>query len=95
MSFQDFLNAMKHNPNLHFTTMKDNVPYTTLKELKIEEQSSIDQCKSTKSPYGLTCYIAHRYPELTCDCKKESDVKLTETNPINRTFRIYLSKKQK
>ena len=34
MSFHAFLNAIKQNPNLYFTTIKDSVQYTTLKELK-------------------------------------------------------------
>ena len=34
ISCNDFLNAIKQNPNLSFTTIKDNVKYTTLKELK-------------------------------------------------------------
>ena len=32
ISFTD--NAIKQNPNLYFTTIKDNFKYTTLKELK-------------------------------------------------------------
>ena len=44
------------------------------------------------SPYGLNCHRAYIYPELTCDYKKESDRRLIETNPINRIFRLYISK---
>ena len=33
ISFHDFLNAIKQNPHLSFTTIKYNVQYTTLKEL--------------------------------------------------------------
>lgn len=34
MSFNDFFEAVRRNPNLYFTTIKDNVAYTTLHELK-------------------------------------------------------------
>ena len=37
ISLNDFLNAIKQNPNLSFTTIKDNVKYTTLKDLKRRE----------------------------------------------------------
>ena len=37
-------------------------------------------------------FRACRYPELTCDYKKESDRKLIETNPINGIFRLFISK---
>ena len=37
--YRDFLNAIKQNPNLHFTTIKDNVQYTTLKEFKKKRRS--------------------------------------------------------
>ena len=92
MSFGKFLQAVKQNPNLYFSTIKDNVPYTTLKDLKKEEQLSIDEYNSIKSPYGLNCVRAYRFPELTYDYKKESDMKLIATNPINRVFRLFISK---
>ena len=52
------LNAIKHNPNLYFTAIKDNVQYTTLEELKKEEQLSIDEFKSLNSQNGLNCVRA-------------------------------------
>ena len=50
--------------------------YTTLKDLKKEEQLSIGEHKSPNSQNGLNCVRAYIYPELTCDYKKESDRKL-------------------
>ena len=52
------------------TTRKDNVQCTTLKELKNEEQLSIDEYNSLNSQNGLNCVRAYRYPELTYDYKK-------------------------
>ena len=67
--------------------------YTTLKELKNkEEQLSIDEHSSLNSQNGLNCVRAYRHPELICGYKKEYDRKLIETNPINRVFRLYISK---
>jgi hypothetical protein len=94
MSFHDFFEAVRRNPNLYFTTIKDNVAYTTLKELKKEEQLSIDEYNSIKSPFGLNCVRAYRFPELAYDYKKESDMQLLKTNPINRVFRKYISDNQ-
>jgi len=91
MSFHDFYEAIRLNPNLYFTIIKDNVPYTTLKELKMEEQSSIDEYNSINGPCGLNCIRAYRFAELTYDYKKESDMKLIQTNPINRVFRLFIS----
>ena len=34
LSLNDFLNSITQNLNLSFTTIKDNVKYTTLKELE-------------------------------------------------------------
>ena len=70
MSFHDFYEAIRLNPNLYFTIIKDNVPYTTLKELKMEEQSSIDEYNSIKGPFGLNCIRAYRFAELTYDYKR-------------------------
>ena len=39
-SCHDFWMLQKQNPNLSFTTIKDNVQYTTLKDLTEEEQKS-------------------------------------------------------
>ena len=86
------MNAIKQSPNLSFTTIKDNVNYTALKELKKEEQLNIDEYNSLESQNGLNCVRAYRYPELTYDYKKESDIRLIKTNPINRVFRQYISK---
>ena len=49
------MKAIDQNPNLSFDTIKDNVKYTTLKELKREEQMSIDEHNSLNSYYGLNC----------------------------------------
>ena len=64
ISFIDFLKAIKQNPNLTCTTIKDNVEYTTLNELKKEEQMSIDEYNSPNSHSGLNCVRAYRCPEL-------------------------------
>ena len=40
ISCHGFLNAIKQNPNLSFTAIKENVQYTTLKEFKEEEQKT-------------------------------------------------------
>ena len=90
MSCNDFLNAIKQNPNLTFSTIKD-VEYMILKELKKEEQFSIDEYNSLNSYYGSNCVRAYKCPELKCDCKPESDRKSIETNPSNRVFRLYIS----
>ena len=79
------------NPNLSFTTIKDNVKCTTLKELEREEQMSIDEHNSLNSYSGLNCVRAYRCPELKCDYKQESDRKTIGTNPINGVFRLYIS----
>ena len=62
-----------------------------MKELKIEEQLSIDEYNSRMSPYGLNCVRAYIFPELTCDYKRESAMKLIKPNPINRVFRLFIS----
>ena len=67
ISSRDLLNAIKQNPNLYFTTIKDNVQYTTLKELKEEEQKNIDEYDSLNSQNGLNCVSAYRNPELRHD----------------------------
>ena len=90
ISFTD--NAIKQNPNLYFTTIKDNFKYTTLKEFKKEEQLNIDEYSSPNSQNGLNCVRAHRCPELICDCNKGPDRRLIETNPINRVLRLHISK---
>ena len=64
--------------------------YTTLTDGK-KTQFSIDEYKSRNSQNGLNCVTAYRYPELTYDYKKESDIRLITTNPINRVFRQYIS----
>ena len=46
VSFRDFLTAIKQNPNLFFITIRYNVQYTTLTELKKEEQVSMDEHNS-------------------------------------------------
>ena len=89
------MKTIKQNPNLTFTTIKDNVEYITLKELKKEEQLNIDEYNSLNSHYGLNCVRAYRCPELKCDYKQESDRKLIETNPINRVFRLYIAKNKR
>ena len=64
----DFLNAIKQNPNLSFTTIKDNVKYTTLKELKKkQEQLSLDEYNLLHRQYGLNIVRAYRHPEQTYD----------------------------
>ena len=73
ISFNDFLNAIKQSPNLSFNK-KDNVKYTILKDLKKEEQLNIDEYKSRNSQNGQSCVGAYRYPELTYDYEKESDI---------------------
>ena len=91
----DFLKAIKQHPNLPFTTIKDNVKSTTLKEFKNkkkQEQLSMDEHKSLNSQNGLNCVRAYIYPELTYDYKTEAYIKLIKTNPINRVFRQYISK---
>ena len=87
----DFLKAVKQNPNLKFETIKNKVPYTSLKELKIHEQLSIEENNSIDSPNGLNCIRAYRFPEMECNYKRESDMKLIITNPINRVFRKFIS----
>ena len=59
MWFHDFLNAIKQNANIYFTTIKDNVHYTTLKELKKEEQLSMDEHNSLNSQNSLNCVRAY------------------------------------
>ena len=87
------MNAIRQNPNLSFTTIKDNVKYTTLKDLKKkEEQLRIDEYISLHSQCGLNCVRAYKRPELMCDSKKEADIRLLKTNPINRVFKQYISK---
>ena len=44
------------------------------------------------SQYGWNYVRAHIYPVLTYDYKKEADIKLIKTNPINRVVRQYISK---
>ena len=61
------MKAIKQNPNLSFTTIKDNVKYTTLKELRTEERLNIDEYSSLNSQNGLNCVRAYRYPALTYD----------------------------
>ena len=34
---------------------------------------------------------AYRFPELTYDYKKESDMKLIQTKPIHRVFRLFIA----
>ena len=63
------MKAIKHIPNLFFTTIKYNVEYTALKELKKEEQVSIDEYNPRNSHHGLNCVRACRCPELMCDYK--------------------------
>jgi len=94
ISFHDFFEAVRNNPNLYFTIIKDNVAYTTLKQLKMEEQLSIDEYNSINSPFGLNCIRAYRFPELTYDYKRESDIKLMKSNPINRVFRGFISNRK-
>ena len=89
-----FLKAVKQNPNLKFITIKDNVSYTTVKELKQTEQIYIDEYNSINSEFGLNCIRAYRCPELTYNYKLESDIKLVHKNPINRFFRTFISNQQ-
>ena len=90
ISFHDFLNAIKQNPNLSFTTIKDNAKYTTLNELKKQEQLSIDEYNSLNSQYGLNCVRAYRYLELTYDYKPEADIKLIKTHTFVKTRMNYV-----
>ena len=53
---------------------------------------NIDEYNSRNRQNGLNCVRAYRYPELTYDCKEKSDIRLIETNLINRVFRQYMSK---
>ena len=62
-----------------------------MKELKRQNQLSIDEYNSLHSQCGF-CVRAYRYPELTYEYKKEADIRLSKTNPINRVFRQYISK---
>ena len=81
ISLDDFLEAIKQNPKLSFTTTKGNVKYTTLKDLRQKAgQVSIDEYSSLHSQYGLNCVRAYRHPELTYDYKKEANTRLSKTN---------------
>ena len=64
---------------------------TTLKELKKEEQSSVDEYNSRNSQTGLNCVRSYRNPELTYDYRKES-IRLIKANPTSRVLRQYTSK---
>ena len=62
-----FSNAVKQSPDSWFITVKDNVKYTTLKELEKVEKLNINEYSSLNSQNGLNCVGAYGCPEVICD----------------------------